>query len=755
MSRVFVVLAALAGVVAQAAVQFGGALPLWELPGSPVLLLPGWAPPWPDTPRAMVIADITGDGRGELIVGGSHLHVISLREGKLATNYLYIPAQEGEEEGPGGLVFGVWALRAGDMDGDGRVDLVVMTGEGELWVLRNRPQRFERWADSPYRTEGNSFWLLDYDGDGDLDVWLGSESKVEVLHNIGFRLRLFPKTTVELEGNLRAGAVGSYAGASGLFLLTDRGLWFLKQRGEAPEHVLDCEGHALAVGNFIGTGRKDVGIRRGDEVWIYPGKEDGLGEPVVIGFGCRPTWLLAGDLNGDGSDDLVAGSSDPAGFSVTYTLPGGGFLGPFCHGLEIPQMRGLPASTGIGTLGDVTGDGRDDLAVVGWIYYVSLFTAQPQMTRSLQAMPGSFILGSVDMDGDAHPDLLSDTAPGGVAVLRNSGWGTFKTEPLVGPSGEDRQPYIARLGDVTGDGKDELVVWEFAETTYSFWDPQEKAIKYETSNANVTVWDLQRSELFWTQPTGALVRPILELFDLDGDGIQDAVTVVGTKLLGLNFDPSRREMPPHFGKKRTEVETGGMVGPVVEVRLGGEERLALLRLGERAELLLVRPGGELEETGVSLELAPLDLTKADMNGDDNEDLVAIGWAAQEETLVIAVAVLWGDGQGGFQAQLYPLEGWPPLALPFPYGGFVAADLDGDGRPELAAMRIPAQEGEVPGGIVVIPWDEAGPGELSFLPSCVGTRLFALDLDGDGKAELISVQTGIPPQLCLVKWEVGP
>jgi len=36
---------------------------------------------------------------------------------------------------------------------------------------------------------------------------------------------------------------------------------------------------------------------------------------------------------------------------------------------------------------------------------------------------------------------------------------------------------------------------------------------------------------------------------------------------------------------------------------------------------------------------------------------------------------------------------------------------------------------------------------------VGTELLALDLDGDGKAELLSVHTGIPARLCITRWEV--
>lgn len=583
------------------------------------------------------------------------------------------------------------------------------------------------WPPAPYPVGGDRLWLFDHDGDGLLDVIVGSGSHLSLLRGAGLPGLGAAEPLGELEGHLRAGGVGSYAGQRGLLFLTDRGLWFLGEGERTVAQVLDRGGQALAVGDFTGDGTLDVAMGEYLSVWVYPGMSEGLGEPAELRVDQPVAWLLSGDFNGDGLADLVAGSSSPAGVSVFYGHPERGFLGPYEHGVEVPALRGLPAMADLAVVADFTGDGRDDLAIAASLGHIALFSTQPR-GRSLQAIPGSFLLGAADVNADGYPDLLTSMPAGGVAVLVNSGWGTFTAQELVGPSGDfraSRMPYLARLGDVTGDGVNELVVWEFA--------------REFRSEARITVWTLG-GKLLWSQPLGAGVRPVLVLADQTGDGVRDVVTGVGTTVVvltaGADGLPQRREVP-----------WGGPVGPLVGLRDG---TVAGLRLAPGVALVLLR-GGEPVETGLTLELAPLDLIACDFDGDGREDLITIGWTAWEGELAMALGVFWGE-EDGFRPELYPLEGWPALALPYPYGGLGAADLDGDGRVELAAMRLPDREGN-PGGVVVIPWTEGGPEELLFLPGCVGTNLLALDLDGDGRAELLSVQTGIPARLCLARWEV--
>ncbi|MEN3011166.1 MAG: VCBS repeat-containing protein, partial [Candidatus Bipolaricaulaceae bacterium] len=721
-----------AGAAPEGGGPFGEAF-LWEPAWSPVLLKPGrLLQPAVDTPNAFAAADVDGDGVEELVVGGDYLHLLDLLpDGTLVNTYLVASLGLRRSVGPGGEALGVTSLAAGDLTGDGLADLVAATRDGRIWILGNHG----RWGFQAHASlELSAFWVCLWDGDGDgiSDVLAATPKGLVLLLSDGVgRVR----ERVELGGPSRAafGGLGRWAGAPGAFVLAEDGVWFLPQGPGRPALVWLGQAVTFAAADLDGDGATDLLLgdpRVGPLRLLWGGKEL---EEIALPHGAG--WILVGDVSGDGRPDVVVGRTSPGGYALLVNRGARRFGEPAVFGIQVPALGGLPPMAPKGALLDLDGDGRKDLVVEASPYHLAFFLSGAK-GRVLQEVPGSFILGWADLDGDGLPDLLFNEGAG-VAALQSTGLGTFRKRTLLPPAHKEARPYLARLGDVTGDGKAELVVWELHETSGLFWDLKAMKWKREESKANVTAWDLENLKRpLWSFPTGILVRPVLELFDLDGDGIRDGVTVVGTQLLGFNYNPARALEPPHFGVRRTAVEAGGMVGPVVSLRLEEGERLALLRLAQRAELLLMEPGGTLRETGVALDVAPLDLAAGDLTGDGHEDLVLIGWGVGEQegkpTLLIVVAVLTGDGRGGFVPRLFPQAGWPPLALPFPYGGLALADLDGDGDLDLACTRLPDREGN-PGGIVVLPWEGQGFGPLEFLPGCVGTRLLGLDVDGDGRA----------------------
>jgi hypothetical protein len=133
--------------------------------------------------------------------------------------------------------------------------------------------------------------------------------------------------------------------------------------------------------------------------------------------------------------------------------------------------------------------------------------------------------------------------------------------------------------------------------------------------------------------------------------------------------------------------------------------------------------------GLDLEVVCIDVAAGDLDGDGHPDLVTLGQFPQEGGML----VYKGDGRGGFSRMVELL---PPLH----YGAQLrVVDLEGDGKNELIAMtdlgpRVwrhdPAQ------GLIDVsdglPAPAIGGSDLGIV---------ALDLDGDGRLELVCA--GLP------------
>lgn len=124
--------------------------------------------------RALAVADFDGDGNDDLAIGYSSfeagewrtgIDVLLMRPGKTAERRT-VYVQDGAQ--------GVSALGAGDLDGDRRPDLVALTADGEVMVLRNQGGTFTR--EDVSLTErvpgcrGYHVEIADLDGDGLGDI---------------------------------------------------------------------------------------------------------------------------------------------------------------------------------------------------------------------------------------------------------------------------------------------------------------------------------------------------------------------------------------------------------------------------------------------------------------------------------------------------------------------------------------------------------------------------------------------------------
>ncbi len=319
--------------------------------------------------------DVNGDGYADLAVGASHQPT-----GYAGRLYVYFGGPSGLSATPSQTIdapkwwenfepFPHGLSVAGDLNGDGFADIVagqdtVMNGPVG-WVFFGSPTGASlTFSDvfpnpPPLGTDHKTRLIatdVDVDGDAFADALLAMPA-----------------------GSLPVGWVHVYTGGTGVLEKPSLSV------SADPSPTTNTFAQSMTCGDFNGDGYGDAVV--GDEtrtagtVLLYPGAATGL--PAAPRFPVTsPTSpqsmrlgmsLAAGDVDGDGLDDLLAGAPN---LGSSGTQPGGAFL----YRGATTGLQGTPATSltspvadayghfgnSVSIPGDVDGDGRADAVIAGY-----------------------------------------------------------------------------------------------------------------------------------------------------------------------------------------------------------------------------------------------------------------------------------------------------------------------------------------------------------------------------------------------------
>ncbi|MCG8457872.1 MAG: VCBS repeat-containing protein [Holophagales bacterium] len=367
-----------------------------------------------------------------------------------------------------------------DMDGDGHLDIVF----GPSRKGRSRPNIFlgnsegewRRWLTASYPNLAYDYGDAeagDWNGDGHMDLAFGVHLR-GMLALVGDGKGRFRAWTEGIQFDVpgQGGDASSFSSRAIASLdWNGDGRLDLIALGEGPK------GSRRTI-RKEGSGEKGLNSSKGFVVYINEGDgkwRAGRLEEHGVDFGDD---FAFGDVDGDGVDEIVVASRIQGNRHLLRKVDPGGLATP----MEIDSLRPFAFVTAV-ELADLDGDGRADL-IAGyrnreagvWRTGIDIFYSREDgwQRRPLLALPDSFkgisSMAVGEFDGEEGVDLVVTTGEAEVWLFPGDGEGYFLREmspegpsPIKGCHG-----YNARLVDLDGDGRDELIVGFAGEPTSTF-----------------------------------------------------------------------------------------------------------------------------------------------------------------------------------------------------------------------------------------------------------------------------------------------
>jgi hypothetical protein len=342
----------------------------------------------------------------------------------------------------GGGTFGNSVASAGDVNGDGYTDVIVGdASSGTAYIYLGTASGLSSSSATTLTGTGNFGTSVatagDVNGDGYSDVIVGDPAA--------------------LSGNAYV-YLGSSSGVS-----------------TSPATTLSGSGaygvSVATAGDVNGDGYSDVVVGNGlGGAFVYPGSSTGLSltGTTLTGSGTNfgASVATAGDVDGDGYSDVIAGNA--GGSAFLYKGSGSGISTSAAVTLT-EAGAGANYGVSVASAADINGDGYSDVIVGDGAgnAYIYLGSSSGLSSSSATALTGSgsfgiSVSGAGDVNGDAFADVIIGDNNGNAFVFNGSATGitsgSSATASTTLTGSGNFGISTASAGDVNGDGYSDVIV---------------------------------------------------------------------------------------------------------------------------------------------------------------------------------------------------------------------------------------------------------------------------------------------------------
>ena len=423
---------------------------------------------------ALVVADLNGDAKPDLAYYGEPNElIVQYNEG---TNAWSAPKRWPIDD----ALLSANALVAGDLNGDGRTDLVLLSEKNIYFLAQKADHTLAEPVKIPLSSPVKAVQVLDVDGDGKSDLLL-----VDWENRYPFRFRLqkpngelgpenyFPMPPIRsywadnLETNSKVQVI-TIAQNSGRAQVSEfnrqpaeklAGAFLKGQFQVLPLNKTDKARRGLLWADVDGDGRPDLLAAEPEsgQISIYFQEKDGsLASPKTFPTLAGISELAVADWEGDGRPEIFMLSADEKQIGVTRLDDKQRLPFPTLISLE-----GKPLAMAVGKF--KPGAATTLAVIVDTDGKRSLITRTAESkTNRVQKLSETFkanptLLAFHDVDQDGLTDLVVLIPYEKVKVLRQIAGKDFEELDIAPPGGALEQPWLT-TADVDGDGKPELLL---------------------------------------------------------------------------------------------------------------------------------------------------------------------------------------------------------------------------------------------------------------------------------------------------------